>query len=118
MVERWAWGLPLVVLTVLVHAFGLSSFASAVVVPLSATLATPPVRRRLGVIVATTVLLLTLLHALEAGAWAAAYVGSARGPTFASAMLYSLSAMTTYGHADIFLARHWRLMGALRRSTG
>jgi len=30
-----------------------------------------------------------------------------------SAVLYSLSAITTYGHANIFLDPHWQLMGAL-----
>jgi hypothetical protein len=28
-------------------------------------------------------------------------------------MLYSLSAMTTYGHANLYLRAHWQLMGAL-----
>jgi hypothetical protein len=28
-------------------------------------------------------------------------------------MLYSLSAMTSSGHADLFLASHWRMTGAL-----
>ena len=28
-------------------------------------------------------------------------------------MLYSLSAMTSYGHANIFLAEDWQLMGAI-----
>ena len=33
-------------------------------------------------------------------------------------MLYSLSAMTTYGHADVFLAKHWQLMGAIEALNG
>jgi len=33
-------------------------------------------------------------------------------------MLYSLSAMTTYGHADVFLATHWQLMGAIEALNG
>ena len=33
-------------------------------------------------------------------------------------MLYSLSAMTSYGHAEIFLAPHWRMMGALEALNG
>jgi hypothetical protein len=28
-------------------------------------------------------------------------------------MLYSLSAMTSYGHANLFLEEDWKLMGAL-----
>ena len=33
-------------------------------------------------------------------------------------MLYSLSAMTSYGHADIYLDRHWQMMGALEALNG
>jgi ion channel len=55
---------------------------------------------------------------IEAGAWAVAYVALGARPDFASAMLYSLSAMTTFGHAEIFLATHWRLMGALEALNG
>jgi hypothetical protein len=33
-------------------------------------------------------------------------------------MLYSLSAMTTYGHANLFLAPHWQMMGALEALNG
>lgn len=35
-----------------------------------------------------------------------------------TAMLYSLSAMTSYGHANIFLEPHWQLMGALEVLNG
>jgi hypothetical protein len=37
---------------------------------------------------------------------------------FASAMLYSLSAMTAYGHANVFLAKQWQLMGAMEALNG
>ena len=33
-------------------------------------------------------------------------------------MLYSLSATTSYGHADVFLAKHWQLMGAIEALNG
>jgi hypothetical protein len=33
-------------------------------------------------------------------------------------MLYSLSAMTTYGHANLYLKDQWRLMGALEALNG
>ena len=49
----------------------------------------------LAVVAAVTVLLLTLLHAAEATAWAGAYVAVGARPDFTSAMLYSLSAMTS-----------------------
>ena len=33
-------------------------------------------------------------------------------------MLFSLNAMTTYGHDSLGLAPHWRLMGALEALNG
>jgi hypothetical protein len=33
-------------------------------------------------------------------------------------MLYSLSAMTTYGHATVYLEDRWELMGALESLNG
>lgn len=33
-------------------------------------------------------------------------------------MLYSLSALTSYGHADVFLKEKWQLMGALEALNG
>jgi hypothetical protein len=35
-----------------------------------------------------------------------------------SAMLYSLSAMTTFGHSGSTLELHWQLMGALEALNG
>jgi hypothetical protein len=39
--------------------------------------------------------MLTVLHAVEAVAWAGAYVALSARPDFGSAMLYSLGAMTS-----------------------
>ena len=33
-------------------------------------------------------------------------------------MLYSLSAITSYGHTNLVLAAHWQLMGALEALNG
>jgi hypothetical protein len=33
-------------------------------------------------------------------------------------MLYSLSALTTYGHASSSLTEHWRMLGALEALNG
>ena len=72
----------------------------------------------LAVLMVVSVLLLTVLHAVEALAWAGAYVALGARPDFASAMLYSLSAMTSYGHANLFLAKEWQLMGAIEALNG
>ena len=59
-----------------------------------------------------------LLHAVEAGIWAAVYWALGAVPDSKSAMLYSLNAITTYGHSDVALAGHWQLMGALEALNG
>lgn len=116
--NNWAWGLPLIVLTVLVHAFGLVVIRDRLVLELPLMLRARRSSTVLAVLIVVTVLLLTVLHAAEAFAWAGAYVALGARPDLASAILYSLSAMTSYGHADIFLARHWRLMGAIEALNG
>ena len=95
----WAWGLPLVALTVLVHAFSLVVIRDRVVLELPLFLRARRSDFVLALLMIVTVLLLTVLHAVEASAWAGAYVLLGARADFSSAMLYSLSAMTSYGHA-------------------
>ena len=114
----WLWSLPLIVLTVLAHGFGLVEIREHVVQGMTAALGAKTSRAAYAAVVAATVLLLTALHALEGAAWAYAYVALGALPDASTAMLYSLSAMTTYGHAEIFLAPQWRLMGALEALNG
>ncbi len=116
--NNWAWGLPLIVLTVLVHGFGLVEIRDRIVLQLPLFLHARRSSMVLAILMVVTVLLLTLLHAIEAFAWAAAYVALGARPDFPSAILYSLSAMTSYGHADVFLAEHWQLMGAIEALNG
>jgi hypothetical protein len=116
--NNWAWGLPLIVLTVLVHAFGLVLIRDQVVLELPLILRARRSSTVLAILVVINVLLLTLLHVAEASAWAGAYVALGALPDFASAILYSLGAMTSYGHAELFLAKHWQLMGAIEALNG
>ena len=88
--NNWAWGLPLIVLTVfLLHAFGLVLIRDQVVLELPLILRARRSSIVLAILMVVTVLLLTLLHAAEAGAWAAAYVALGARPDLASAILYS-----------------------------
>jgi hypothetical protein len=104
------------VLTVLTHGFGLILIREKVELRLLRLFSAPVIA--FAVVVAATVLLLTILHAIEAGAWAAAYIALGARPDVATAMLYSLGAMTTYGHANVYVAEHWQLMGALEALNG
>ena len=64
------------------------------------------------------ILLVTILHGFEGVIWAAAYRFLDALPDGRSAMLYSLSAMTTYGHEDLHLKAQWQLMGAFEALNG
>ena len=70
------------------------------------------------VVMSATTLLATSLHAIEAGIWAAAYWLLGALPDSRSAMLYSLSAITSYGHASLFLENPWQLLGAMEALNG
>jgi hypothetical protein len=63
-------------------------------------------------------LLATTLHGIESGIWAIAYRVLGALPDSRTAMLYSLNAITSYGHTNIDLAKHWQLMGALEALNG
>jgi hypothetical protein len=116
--NNWLWSLPLIVATVLVHGFGLVEIREHLVGPLTESLRAKSSRASFAIVIAAAVLLVTVLHAFEGAAWAVAYVALGASPDPRTAMLYSLSAMTSYGHADIYLDRHWQMMGALEALNG
>jgi len=64
------------------------------------------------------VTMVTLLHGLEAQLWATAFWLLGALPDYRSAVLYSLNAMTSYGHTNLYLDRRWELMGALEALNG
>ena len=73
---------------------------------------------RFVIFVAVAALASTLYLALEAAAWAGLYLWLGALPDWPDAMLYSLGAITSYGHAPIFLADRWRLLGAIEAVNG
>jgi uncharacterized membrane protein len=117
-VADWAWSLPLILLTVVIHVFGLGLINERVVRALTRSMD----RRRLvplfALVMGAAILLITALHGIEGVAWAAAYRFLGAVPDAKSAMLYSLNAMTTYGHESVSLAPQWQMMGALEALNG
>ena len=108
----WAWGLPLIALTVMFHVTGLGLLKR-----LSDRLRRV-VDRYSGRSVAVIALLIAVLHGIEASLWAAAYLWLGALPDFRSAVLYSLNALTAFGHTDLTLERKWQLMGSLEALNG
>ncbi|WP_395666295.1 hypothetical protein [Methylocella sp.] len=114
----WLWSLPLILATVLFHVIGFGAFNTRLpkLLGLAATFRRDIARFTL--VAGAATLVVTVLHGLEALVWAFAYRGLDALPTMRRAMLYSLNAMTTYGHADDVLPERWRLMGALEALNG
>jgi len=114
----WAWGLPLIVLTVVIHVLGLGLIGRR------AIRASRGVGRHrypvawFVIVVGTATLLATCLHGIEAICWAKAFQFVGALPNFKSANLYSLNAITSYGHTTLTLEPKWQLMGALEALNG
>jgi len=70
------------------------------------------------IVMAAAAAAVTALHGVEASAWAEAYRLLDALPDYSSAMLFSLGAMTSHGHANAALADRWQLMGALEALNG
>jgi hypothetical protein len=112
----WLLSLPLIVLTVLLHASVLTALHHRL-----GHFQKRWVGRRyslMAVALGVNVLVLILMHAIEAGMWAVVYVAVGAMPDVRIAMLYSLSALTSYGHAAVFLAPRWQMMGAIESLNG
>jgi hypothetical protein len=114
----WAWSLPLMLLNVIIHVLGLVFINDAVIHMRRDVGARHRFVTKFAAMICAAVLLIIVLHALEAGTWAAAYRLLGALPDNKSAMLYSLGAMTSYGHANLFLLPHWQMMGVLQSLTG
>ena len=115
----WVWGLPLIVLTVLIHVSGLGLISQRVVHGhVGRMIERRHPRVAFVVAVGATTLLATCLHAIEADIWALAYCFLGALPDFRTAILYSLNAMTSYGHTNLVLEDHWHLMGAMEALNG
>jgi hypothetical protein len=114
----WAWSLPLIVITVVLHGAGLGVINRGV----RGSIRRVRNHRNFNVLfmmaMGVTTLLATVLHAMEAGLWAATYWLLGAVPDGKSAVLYSLNAITTYGHSDVQLTSHWQLMGSLEALNG
>src|SRR5262245_35878446 len=114
----WAWSMPLVVLTVVIHILGLGLFNQMVVPTLERRMSGRHPTNAFIVVMGVTVLVVMVLHALETTIWAAAYRLLDALPDGRLAILYSLNSMTTYGHTNLYLKEHWQLMGAVEALNG
>src|SRR5208282_476659 len=113
----WAWGLPLIVLTVVIHAMGLGFINRSAVAVFGRMMDGRYPTALFAAVVSTVILLATILHAAESAIWAVSYQLLGAQTDYKSAMLFSLGAMTTFGNA-VSLEERWQLMGAIEALNG
>lgn len=114
----WIWGIPLIVLTMIFHVLCIGYVSQRAILIYGGMVKHGHRTATFAVVVGTTALLATLLHGIETAMWAAAYLFIGALPDSKSAMLYSLGAMTTYGHQSLYLEDRWRLLGTLEALNG
>jgi hypothetical protein len=114
----WAWGLALIVLTVVIHVIGLGLINQGSVRAFSHLMERRQTTVVFAMVMGSLTLLVTSLHAVEASIWAASYWGLGALPDYKTAMLYSLNALTSYGHENLVLENRWQLMGAIEALNG
>ena len=115
---NWAWGLPLIVINVSLHVIGLGFINAKIIRIVGLVENRRHVLITFAVVMGIATLAATVLHGVEASVWTGAYLVLGAMPDMRSALLYSLSAITSYGHANLFLAAQWQLMGALEALNG
>jgi hypothetical protein len=118
----WRWGLSLIVLTMTIHA------AAVLTMAFVGTRIRVQLEGRslhqwnlIAILICTTGLiglLLAVLHGIECGIWAAAYLwlGAVESPT--DALIYSIDSMATLGASGLTLQRPWQVMGGLEAVNG
>ena len=114
----WVWALLLIFLTVTIHVMGLGFLHQRAV----QILFKMRNRRHSGAafipVIGAVTIVATVLHVVEAIIWASSFRFLNAIPDARSAVLYSLNAMTSYGHESLFLDPHWQLLGAAEALNG
>ncbi len=114
----WAWGLLLILFIVVFHARGLGLIGKEIGSMRSDTGRLRHLWSSPTLIIGMAALSATILHGIEGVVWAGAYRLVGALPDGKAAMLYSLNAMTSYGHANLHLTPGWEMMGALEALNG
>jgi hypothetical protein len=118
----WTWALPLIALTIAIHAMGVVMMALAMDrIRVRVEIRSLGLRYVIPIViglVGAAGLLLAVLHGIEAAIWGAAYLWLGALDSPVDAMLYSVDSMTTRGASGLTLRRHWQMMGALEAADG
>ena len=115
---NWAWGIPLILLTVVAHVLSLGTANERAVRFFTCQWKNRSPMGAFVMVISAVTLWATVMHAAEAALWAVFYLLLGARPDYASSMLYSLGALTTYGHSGLYLEEGWQLMGAIEALSG
>jgi len=116
--NNWKWGLPLIVITVVIHVLVLGSANQHAINVFDRKVNRGYPVLSFAAVMSTVVLIATALHAVESALWAVSYNYLGALPDFKSGMLYSLGAMTTFGRPGVHLEADWELLGAIEALNG
>lgn len=114
----WIFGMLLIFFTVIVHVTGLGLMHQQAVHVFVKIKKGRSYGAKHVLVIGAVTMMATCLHVLELIIWAACYRFLDAIPDTRSAMLYSINAMTSYGHESVFLDRHWQLLGAAEALNG
>ena len=118
----WGWGLSLIALTTAIDAAAVVMMAFAAVrIRVRLEMRSPDLWNLIAILICMAVaaaLLLAVLHGIECGIWAAAYLWLGALDSRLDALLFSLDSMSTRGASGLTLERHWQLMGGLEAVNG
>jgi hypothetical protein len=115
----WLWSIPLIVVTIVFHSYVLGMLSRGLRALLKEN-GEKPLSHALSLFaVGGSSLCAICLHGVEAWMWSVAYhlLGTLGGDR-KTAMLYSLSVMTTVGGTNFHLEPGWALMGPLEALDG
>ena len=116
-IANWMVSIPLIVLTIIIHVLGLGLIVDGVFRVMLRALGNLRFMVVFAILMTTTSALVVILHAMEGALWAAAYLSIGALSDVKSAMLYSLNAMTSYGHETRALNGRWALLGVQSHVT-
>jgi hypothetical protein len=115
----WIWSLPLILLTMALHVVMLGLIFRLIVGRYAERESSAQSAwLRSSVYVLGFILSAIILHVMECACWGAVYLLLGALPDARQAILYSLNAMTAFGHITFEVADHWKLMGALEALNG
>ena len=113
----WGYGVPMILTSIAFHVTGLVAIEYVLQI-IDRRRTKPRTILLFLLMILLTAIMALMMHIIEATAWALLYWRIGALSDFQSAMLYSLNAMTSYGHEGIRLNDDWRLLGAIESMNG